>query len=299
MTTLSLAGRRADRLDTDPPLDWRVLAVWSALFLNVLQFTALPTVLPIPGPVGQLIAQGALPLAVLLALVANPRGLMRPNAYVVAFSLLVLLALMVSLHNPFLAGSTLPRTAVRRVRGGAVAAEPLLGSARPPAAAVSPHLPARGGRLGRAGPGGRPRAGVLVRRTARRGVLADLSHPGGALRRRAARHHRRAVDVPRHRRPQRRARRGHGGDGHDHDPHADGAARGHGRTDLRVRQPAAGPFPGAAGVDVGRSARSGGAGGLRLRGHVVAAAGAEHRRGKRTHRPDQRLDGRAGRIRVR
>ena len=57
MTTLSLAGRRADRSDTDPPLDWRVLAVWSALFLNVLQFAGLPTVLPIPGPVGQLIAQ--------------------------------------------------------------------------------------------------------------------------------------------------------------------------------------------------------------------------------------------------
>ena len=299
MTTLSLAGRRADRLDTDPPLDWRVLAVWSALFLNVLQFTALPTVLPIPGPVGQLIAQGALPLAVLLALVANPRGLMRPNAYVVAFSLLVLLALMVSLHNPFLAGSS-----YRALRfAGFVGVLWLL----------SPYWGRRDLLLLRChricllvvvgsialGPRGCPRAGVLVRRTARRGVLADLSHPGGALRRRAARHHGRAVDVPRHRRPQRSARRGHGGDGHDHDPHADGAARGHGRTDLRVRQPAAGAFPGAAGVDVGRRARSGGAGGLRLGGHVVAAAGAEHRRGERTHRPDQCLDGRAGRIRVR
>jgi hypothetical protein len=105
MTTLSIAGRRGARSSVDPPLDWRVMAVWTALFLNVLPFTGIPIVTPIPTPVGQLIAQGALPMALLLALVANPRGLMRPNVFVVAFSLLALLALMVSLHNHFMLGS--------------------------------------------------------------------------------------------------------------------------------------------------------------------------------------------------
>jgi O-antigen ligase len=56
--------------------------------------------------VGQLIAQGALPVALVLALLANPRGLLRPNVHVVLFSVLCLLAVMVSLHNPFLVSST-------------------------------------------------------------------------------------------------------------------------------------------------------------------------------------------------
>jgi O-antigen ligase len=56
--------------------------------------------------VGQLISQGALPLAFLLALVANPRVLVRPNVYVVLLSAMCLLALMTSPHNQFMLGST-------------------------------------------------------------------------------------------------------------------------------------------------------------------------------------------------
>ena len=37
---------------------------------------------------------------------ANPRALVRPNAYVVLLSAMCVLALVVSLHNPFLLGST-------------------------------------------------------------------------------------------------------------------------------------------------------------------------------------------------
>ena len=106
MTILSLGSRRTTSASADPPLDWRVLSAWSALFLNVLAFSGVATLVPIPGPVGQLITQGALPASVVLALWANPRGLMRPNAYVVLLSVLCLLALMVSLHNSFLLGST-------------------------------------------------------------------------------------------------------------------------------------------------------------------------------------------------
>jgi O-antigen ligase len=106
MTILTLGGRGPARTTADPALDRRVLAAWAALFLNVLPFGGTSSILPIPGAVGQLIAQGALPLAFVLALLANPRGLVRPNVYLVLLSGLCVLALMVSPHNQFLMGST-------------------------------------------------------------------------------------------------------------------------------------------------------------------------------------------------
>src|SRR4051794_23536894 len=106
MSILTLEARRSARNGPDPPLDRKVLAAWAALFLNVLPFAALPTLVPIPGPAGQLVAQGSLPLALLLALVANPRGLLRANVYLVLLSVMCLLALMVSFHSMFLVGST-------------------------------------------------------------------------------------------------------------------------------------------------------------------------------------------------
>jgi hypothetical protein len=106
MTILTLGRRRATRVDTDPALDRRLLAAWGAMFLNVLPFGASASIIPLPGFVGQLIAQAALPLALFLALLANPRGLIRPNVYIVALAVLCVMAMMVSLHNPFLLGST-------------------------------------------------------------------------------------------------------------------------------------------------------------------------------------------------
>jgi hypothetical protein len=55
--------------------------VWAALFLNVLAFSGLPTLIPIPGFVGQLVTQGALVMALLLALLANPTGVVRPSLF--------------------------------------------------------------------------------------------------------------------------------------------------------------------------------------------------------------------------
>jgi len=77
-----------------------------ALFLNVLAFSGLPTLIPIPTTVGQLATQGALILAFLLALLANPRGVIRPNLFLVLLSALAVVALMVSIHNQFMLGST-------------------------------------------------------------------------------------------------------------------------------------------------------------------------------------------------
>ena len=93
-------GSRAKRLLRSP------FPVWAALFVNVLAFSGLPTVFPIPTTVGQLITQGSLILAFLLALMANRAGVMRPNVFLVLLSLLAVVALMVSIHNEFIFGST-------------------------------------------------------------------------------------------------------------------------------------------------------------------------------------------------
>ncbi len=82
------------------------LPVWAALFVNVLAFSGLPTLLPIPTTVGQLVTQGALIVAFLLALLANPRGVIRPSLFLVLLSVLAVVALMVSIHNQFFLGST-------------------------------------------------------------------------------------------------------------------------------------------------------------------------------------------------
>ena len=82
------------------------LPAWVALFTNVLAFSGLPTLVPIPGSVGQLITQGALLAALVFALLANRAGVVRPNLFLVLLTLLAVVSLMVSIHNEFLFGST-------------------------------------------------------------------------------------------------------------------------------------------------------------------------------------------------
>ncbi|GAA2143056.1 hypothetical protein GCM10009844_15000 [Nocardioides koreensis] len=84
----------------------RLVAVWGALFFNVLTFIGGQTVLPIPQLVGQLLTQAALMLALVLALAVNPRGVMRPNLFLVLLTMLGVVALMVSIHNVFAFSST-------------------------------------------------------------------------------------------------------------------------------------------------------------------------------------------------
>jgi hypothetical protein len=80
--------------------------VWAALFLNVLAFSGLKTAIPIPTSIGQMATQGALVIAFLLALMANPRGIIRPNLFLILLTIMAVLALMVSIHNEFFLGST-------------------------------------------------------------------------------------------------------------------------------------------------------------------------------------------------
>lgn len=99
-----LLGQAEVRRGAVPP---RVWAVWGALFLNVLAFAAgFPMVATIPTKVGQLITQGALIMAILLALLVNPRVVVRSNLYLILLSMMAVVALMVSIHSEFFLGST-------------------------------------------------------------------------------------------------------------------------------------------------------------------------------------------------
>ena len=107
MSTLALTANRAVPGPASARIPLRSpLPVWIALFANVLAFSELPTLLPIPTTVGRLVTQGALVLAFILALWANPRGVIRPNVFLGLLTLLAVIALVVSIHNEFLLGST-------------------------------------------------------------------------------------------------------------------------------------------------------------------------------------------------
>jgi hypothetical protein len=67
----------------------RVNAVWALLYLNTLVFEP-GGILKIPSTVGKGITQGALPLAILVALTINPKIRVRPNVFLCLMSLLVL-----------------------------------------------------------------------------------------------------------------------------------------------------------------------------------------------------------------
>jgi hypothetical protein len=83
-----------------------VRLIWAALMLNVLAFTPLPTLVPIPAAVGQLVTQGSLLAALVLALRANSAGVIRANLLLLLLSATAVLALAVSIHSDFALGST-------------------------------------------------------------------------------------------------------------------------------------------------------------------------------------------------
>jgi hypothetical protein len=71
-----------------------VAATWYLLVLNVMTFypktwSGQPLILPIPSPLGKVITQGALPLALFIALAVNRRKLIRPSIYLGLISLII------------------------------------------------------------------------------------------------------------------------------------------------------------------------------------------------------------------
>jgi len=76
----------------------RVWAVWALLFFNVLSYAKQPTVVPIPHKVGQLLTQGALALAFLLALSINRRVRIRVNLFLALYTALAVVSLAMSIR---------------------------------------------------------------------------------------------------------------------------------------------------------------------------------------------------------
>ena len=77
----------------------RVGIAWGLLVVNAVTFYAgFPLVLPIPHRVGELITQGALPLALVVALTVNRRVIIRPNVFLCLVSLLILDAVVTCLQ---------------------------------------------------------------------------------------------------------------------------------------------------------------------------------------------------------
>ena len=105
MATPALRSRSAGGPALAGPLLRGPVIAWAALYVNVLTFLD-GSVLPIPGAVGQLITQGMLLAALVLALLANPGIVIRPNIFLTLLTIMAALALMVSIHNEFLFGST-------------------------------------------------------------------------------------------------------------------------------------------------------------------------------------------------
>jgi hypothetical protein len=81
----------------------RVGLVWALLFLNVLTFAAgtwnqEPLIVPIPSVLGKMITQGALPVALIVALTLNRRMIIRPNVFLALVTLLAVAAIVSALR---------------------------------------------------------------------------------------------------------------------------------------------------------------------------------------------------------
>lgn len=87
-----------------PPVDGdtrtpRLVGVaWALLLVNTLGYTAVDLIIPFPRSVAQLVTMGALVTAFGLALILNPRVRIRPSAYLLLLSLLVLVSIASSLR---------------------------------------------------------------------------------------------------------------------------------------------------------------------------------------------------------
>ena len=81
----------------EPPV--RLLTgIWGLLALNTLGSLGAQTLLPLPRPVWQLFTMGAVAVAFLLALLINPRLQIRPSAFLLLLTLLLILSIGSSLR---------------------------------------------------------------------------------------------------------------------------------------------------------------------------------------------------------
>ncbi|MEU0462466.1 MULTISPECIES: membrane protein [unclassified Amycolatopsis] len=91
---MSLTGIRPRTLDEDDvargPRTFRILgAIWALLIFNTLATQGVSALIPIPRPVTQALTMSAVGIAFALALILNPRLKIRPSAFLVLLSLLL------------------------------------------------------------------------------------------------------------------------------------------------------------------------------------------------------------------
>lgn len=72
--------------------------VWTLLVVNTLGSQGADTLVPIPRPLAQMVTMGAVVAAFLFALLINPRVRLRPSAYLLALTLLLVLSIVSSLR---------------------------------------------------------------------------------------------------------------------------------------------------------------------------------------------------------
>jgi hypothetical protein len=108
-TTLVRTRPRTRARDTEQDLERRlerrVTLAWGLMVFNVLAFAAGLTILHISSTIGQVLTQGSLPLAVLVALSANRRVIIRPSFFLSLISLLVIEAVLTCLNAQYLRGT--------------------------------------------------------------------------------------------------------------------------------------------------------------------------------------------------
>lgn len=86
----------AVRMEPDRRAPALVGVIWALLVINTLGSQGSTTLVPIPRPVAQLVTMGAVLLAFALALVLNPRVKIRPSAYLLMLTLLLVVGVVAS-----------------------------------------------------------------------------------------------------------------------------------------------------------------------------------------------------------
>lgn len=77
----------------------RIGVIWGLLFFNVMSYSKIAMIIPIPSALGKLLTQGALWVAFLLVLTVNRKLVIRPNVFLVLATILAASALMISIRD--------------------------------------------------------------------------------------------------------------------------------------------------------------------------------------------------------
>jgi O-antigen/teichoic acid export membrane protein len=95
---MTVAIASSQRVETEQKrIRRRVGIIWALLFFNVLGDSASP-VLHIPHKIAQVLTQGALPAAFILALTINPKTKLRPNLFLGLYSVIAAMTIMMSVR---------------------------------------------------------------------------------------------------------------------------------------------------------------------------------------------------------